>query len=424
METHLVLVDVDKVTPELFGWVNTLNRYSIAIIESNQHAPKINGNSITLKMNYLSRMFGAGVHVLARDAIWDFVKRENVTDIWFSDYLSVDLKKYLTGTVNHHHILPKPNIKKIPTNELEKRAQNKTRRHIFRELLNTNSIVRLMEVHDAMSGLIVENTLVQKPGEINCGFHGMWASSLTSSITQGKPDIEIVDLNTRIQSLISILNVTSKPIVFDADTGGKLEHFWHYVRALEKQDVSAVVIEDKKGLKRNSLYGREVVHYQEEKEAFCKKIKVGKCAQLTDDFMVIARVESFIVGTGLNDALDRAQAYIDAGADGIVIHSKANSPKEVLAFADKYGGVVNRAPLIVIPTTYPSITERDLTNAGVNVVIYANHLLRSAYPAMQKVARKVLENGSIESAEQYCAEVKDILDLIPLENHEGETTKC
>ena len=283
---------------------------------------------------------------------------------------------------------------------------------MLRRLLNAKRLIRLMEVHNGLTGLIVENTFVDVNG-VRKEFDGMWASSLTDSTAKGKPDIEAVDLTSRMNTLNDVLEVTTKPIVFDGDTGGKPEHFVFTVKTLERMGVSAVIIEDKVGLKRNSLFGTSVPQTQDTIEGFCHKISAGKKAQITDDFMIIARIESLILGKGVADGLERARAYIDAGADGIMIHSASKEATEILEFCEEYGGFDFRVPLVVVPTSYNYITEDELADAGVNVVIYANHLLRSAFPSMVKTAKSILEHGRSLDIDKDLMSISEIISLIP-----------
>ncbi|MCF6217049.1 MAG: phosphoenolpyruvate mutase [Emcibacter sp.] len=282
----------------------------------------------------------------------------------------------------------------------------------LRRLIDAKPIVRVLEAHTPLCGLIIEHAKVEKNNAVN-EFDAMWSSSLTDSTSKGKPDIEAVDLTTRLQNINETFEVTTKPLIYDADTGGKPEHFALAVKSLERVGVSAVIIEDKIGLKKNSLFGNDVTQQQDTIEDFCHKIKVGKNAQVTDDFMVIARIESLILEMGMEDALNRAAAYIEAGADGIMIHSREKSPAEILEFCDKYSRFEKRVPLVAVPSSYNSITDAELSEAGVNVVIYANHMLRAAYPAMSKVAHSILEHGRSKECEDNCITIKEILDLIP-----------
>jgi phosphoenolpyruvate phosphomutase len=261
--------------------------------------------------------------------------------------------------------------------------------------------------------LIVENTKVTDLEKKVKEFDGMWVSSLTDSTAKGKPDIEYVDITSRLNTIHHILEVTTKPIIVDGDTGGISEHFSLIVKSLERLGISAIIIEDKVGLKKNSLFGTEVEQRQDTIEDFSHKISSGKKAQVTNNFMVIARIESLILKKGVDDAIKRAKAYIGAGADAIMIHSKEKEPDEILEFCKRYNGMTNKVPLVAVPTTYNRITEKELSDAGVNIVIYGNHLLRSAYPAMVKTAETILKNGRSYEVDEFCMPIKNVLELIP-----------
>lgn len=282
----------------------------------------------------------------------------------------------------------------------------------LRRLIAAKPIVRICESHSGLTGLIIENTSVEVNGRKQ-EFDGMWSSSLTDSTSKGKPDIEAVDLTTRLHDLNDALECTTKPVIFDGDTGGKTEHFVFTVRTLERLGISAVIIEDKIGLKKNSLFGTDAIQMQDSIEGFCEKIHAGKQAQVTSDFMIIARIESFIAGKGLDDAMERAIAYIEAGADGIMIHSKDKSGEDIKSFCQELRKVHTNIPIVVVPTTYNHIKEDELIKWGVNVVIYANHMLRSAYPAMVTTAKSILMHGRSYEANDLCMPVKEILELIP-----------
>ncbi len=286
------------------------------------------------------------------------------------------------------------------------------RRNKLRRLLDAKPLLRFMEAHNGLTGLIVENVSVNADGN-NKEFDGMWGSSLTESTVKGKPDIEAVDVTSRMHTLNDIMEVTTKPVIYDADTGGKIEHFKFTVRTLERLGVSAAIIEDKAGLKKNSLFGTEVAQQQDDIGAFCEKIKAGKQAQVTDDFMVIARIESLILDAGIEDAVLRAKAYIEAGADCIMIHSRRKDPTEIFEFCDRFSAFDRKVPLVAVPSSYNQVTEQELEDKGVNIVIYANHLLRAAYPAMLNTARSILENGRSAEADSYLLTIKEILELIP-----------
>ena len=283
----------------------------------------------------------------------------------------------------------------------------------LRRLISAKPIVRIMESHCGLTGLIIEHTKVEVGTEVR-EFDGMWASSLTDSTSKGKPDIEAVDLTTRLHDLSDSLEVTTKPVIYDGDTGGKTEHFVFTVRTLERLGVSAVIIEDKVGLKQNSLFGTDAVQTQDSIEGFCYKIQAGKEAQITSDFMIIARCESLIAGKPIEDALERCHAYVAAGADGIMIHSKNKNGMDIKEFCQRFREVDNHTPIVAVPTTYSQFTEAELAEWGINIVIYANHMLRSAYPAMVKCAERILETTRCqEASEEYCMPIKQILNLIP-----------
>lgn len=283
----------------------------------------------------------------------------------------------------------------------------------LRRLIDAKKIVRILESHNGLTGLIVENTSVEVNG-MKQEFDGMWASSLTDSTSKGKPDIEAVDITTRLHDLNDALEVTTKPVIFDGDTGGKIEHFVFTVRTLERLGISAVIIEDKVGLKQNSLFGTDAVQTQDSIEGFCAKIRAGKNAQITDDFMIISRIESLIAGKPVEDALERAFAYVAAGADGVMIHSKNKEGSDIKEFCQRFREKNIETPIVAVPTTYNQITEDELASWGVNVVIYANHMLRSAYPAMVNCAKSILmHQRSLEASDSYCMPIKEILTLIP-----------
>ena len=286
------------------------------------------------------------------------------------------------------------------------------RRRLLRRILAVKPLMRILEAHNGLTGLIVENVNINKNGN-NIEFDGIWESSLTDSTAKGKPDTELVDFSSRFQTIEEIMEVTTKPMIVDGDTGGKVEHFGYTVRTLERLGVSAVVIEDKVGTKRNSLFGTDKLQEQDTIENFCDKIREGNHALVTDDFMIIARIESLILKNGMDDALTRAKAYIGAGAGGIMIHSKEKDGKEIIQFCEAYKLFKNKVPLIVVPSTYAHFTENMLQDLGVNIVIYANQLIRSAYPAMVETAKTILNNKRAkEASENYCMSINDIITLI------------
>lgn len=286
------------------------------------------------------------------------------------------------------------------------------RMKMLRRLLNAKKIVRIIEAHNGLSSIIAERTYVQKNG-VRYEFDGIWSSSLTDSVARGKPDIEYINLASRMTTLNDILEVTTKPVIYDGDSGGVAEHFVFMVRTLERLGVSAVIIEDKVGLKRNSLLGVEGGQPQDTIENFTSKIIAGRKARITEDFMIIARIESLILKAGHDDAIERAAAYIDAGVDGIMIHSKEKTADEIFEFCRHYSKFKSTVPLVAVPSTYCQTTEDQLSDFGVNIVIYANHMLRSAYPAMVETAKSILSRGSAKEANELCMPIKDIITLIP-----------
>lgn len=304
-----------------------------------------------------------------------------------------------------------PTVKKIDQQLKEKLAMPEYRRKRLRQLLKIRPIVKAIEVHSGITGLIAEKTVVEHDGELD-QFDAMWISSLCDSTAKGKPDIELVDMTSRYRTIDDVTEVTTKPIIFDGDTGGLTEHFVYTVRTLEKMGVSAIIIEDKTGLKKNSLFGNEVKQTQDSIENFSNKIKAGKQAQLTDDFMIIARIESLILEQGMEDALNRAFAFVKAGADGIMIHSRKKDPTEILEFCDNFREKDKATPIVVVPSSFNTITEEELAKHGVNIVIYANQLTRSAFPAMQKTAEDILKYHRAKEVDDRLMPIKEIITLI------------
>ena len=302
-------------------------------------------------------------------------------------------------------------VKKIDERITEKLAMPEFRRGRLKWLLKTIPIVKVIEVHSGITGLIAEKTVIAHNGGLD-QFDAMWISSLCDSTNRGKPDIELVDISSRIRTIDEVMDVTTKPIILDLDTGGLAEHFVYHVRTLERMGVSAVIIEDKIGLKKNSLFGNEVIQTQDDVENFCAKIKAGKDAQRTDDFMIIARIESLILDKGMDDALFRAQKYVSAGADGIMIHSRKNDPAEVFLFCDTFRKTFPNIPLVAVPTTYSQVTEQELSAHGVNIVIYANQLTRSSFLAMERTAQSILTHNRAKESEPWLLPIKKILSLI------------
>jgi phosphoenolpyruvate phosphomutase len=360
-----------------------------------QHTLDYTDNLRSLKPDYVVHGddWTAGVQSRTRAKVIEVIQE------WGGELVEVPYTKGISSTQLNH------SLKEVGTT-----PDIRLRR--LRRLIDAKGIVRVLEVHNGLSGLIVEKTQVDVDGEVR-EFDAMWSSSLTDSTARGKPDIEAVDLTSRLMTVNDIFEVTTKPMIFDADTGGRPEHFSFTVKSLERTGVSAVIIEDKMGLKKNSLLGNEVEQEQDSIENFCLKIKAGKDAQITDYFMVIARIESLILEKGIADAMERAKAYIAAGADAIMIHSRKKDPGEVFEFCREYKALEISVPLVAVPSSYNQVTESELIEAGVGVVIYANHLLRAAYPSMRKVAGKILEHGRSLESKDDCMPISEILDLIP-----------
>ena len=304
-----------------------------------------------------------------------------------------------------------PAVKKIDQQLKEKLAMPEYRRQRLRQLIEMTPVVKVMEAHSGLTGLIVEKTVVERGGLLD-QFDAMWVSSLCDSTAKGKPDIELVDMSSRLRTIDDIMEVTTKPIILDGDTGGLTEHFVYNVRTLERMGVSAVIIEDKTGLKKNSLFGTDVEQTQASIEEFSAKIAAGKAAQLTDDFMIIARIESLILEKGMEDALARAAAFTAAGADGIMIHSRKKDPAEILEFCDRFRETDPKTPIVVVPSSFNVITEEELAEHGVNIVIYANQLTRSAFPAMRQTAEDILKYHRAKEVDERLLPIKDIITLI------------
>ena len=314
---------------------------------------------------------------------------------WGGEVIDVPYTKDISSTKLHNHLT-------------EIGTTSDIRRKMLKRLIESKPVVKILEAHNGLTGLIVEKTKVGYNE-----FDGMWLSSLTHSASKGKPDTQYVDITTVSQTLSEIFDVTTKPMIVDLDNGGLVEHFKPTVRSLERLGVSAVIIEDKIGNKRNSLFDDTSNQLQDTIEDFSFKISEGKKSLVTKDFMIIARIESFILGNGLDDAIKRAEAYIEAGADGIMIHSKSKTPDEIISFCEEYKKFKKVVPLVVVPSTYNKVTEKELTDIGVNVVIYANHLLRSAYPSMVDTATSILKNKRSHEANDKCLPIKQVLELIP-----------
>lgn len=307
-----------------------------------------------------------------------------------------------------------PKYKELDASHRSEASMPDIRRGRLRKLINMKGLVTAMEAHSGITGLIVENTKVLQEGK-TYQFDAMWVSSLCDSTAKGKPDIELVDMTSRFRTIDDIMEVTTKPIIFDGDTGGLTEHFVYTVRSLERMGVSMVIIEDKTGLKKNSLFGTEVKQTQASIPDFCEKIRAGKKAQKTKEFMICARIESLILEQGMEDALERAFAFSEAGADAIMIHSRKKDPAEIFEFIQKFREKNSTTPIVVVPTSFNTVTEQEFKDRGVNVVIYANQLTRTGFPAMQDAARTILENHRAKECDDKCMSIKEIITLIPEE---------
>ena len=355
-------------------------------------------NLRNLKPNYVVHGddWKEGVQALIREKVIEVLKE------WDGELIEVPYTKGISSTdlASQYRFL-----ENTPDN----------RRSKLKKLLKVKPYVRLIDVSNGLTGLIAENIkLEDKKTATTKEFDAMWISSLCDSTFKGKPDIELVDLTSRLNTINEVMEVTTKPIILDGDTGGKIEHFTYNVKTLERMGVSAIIIEDKTGLKKNSLFGTEVKQELDDPEHFAAKIRAGKQAQVTRDFMIFARLESLIAGKGIDDALMRAKIYIEAGADGIMIHSKEKDGKDIFEFMKEFREFSKDIPIVVVPTTYNQFTEEELHEGGANIIIHANHLLRSAYPAMVNTAKSILEHGrSKEASDEYCLPVKEILTLIP-----------
>ena len=311
-----------------------------------------------------------------------------------------------------------PFTKNISSSALNERmfSQNtlpSNRMSSLKRMIDSGKFCRIIETHSPLAALIAENTYLRNKDGSKNEFDGFWSSSLTDSTLKGKPDIEVLGINQRLLNITEIFDITSKPLIMDVDTGGKLEHFEINVKTIQNTGVSALIVEDKKGLKKNSLFGNEVKQEQEDKDYFAKKIKAGRSARISEDFMVIARIESRILEKGLQDAMERANSYVEAGDDGIMIHSRQEIPDEIFNFSKKFREYHKSVPLISVPSSYNKVKENELIDNGFNVVIYANHMLRAAYPAMYKVAESILKNGRSFEADNELMKIKKILELIP-----------
>ena len=326
----------------------------------------------------------------------------------------INVLKEFGGQLIEYPYSSDPKYKELDAAHRAQLSMPDLRRARLKKLINMKGLVTAIEAHSGITGLIAEKTTVLQDGK-TYQFDAMWVSSLCDSTAKGKPDIELVDMTSRFRTIDDIMEVTTKPIIFDGDTGGLTEHFVYTVRSLERMGVSMVIIEDKTGLKKNSLFGTEVKQTQDSIENFCAKIQAGKKAQKTKDFMICARIESLILEQGMEDALTRAFAFAGAGADAIMIHSRKKDPAEIFEFIEKFREKDSVTPIVLVPTSFNMVTEEEFKKRGANVIIYANQLTRTGFPAMQKAARTILENHRAKECDDMCMSIKEIITLIPEE---------
>ncbi len=376
------------------------------------------------RMKMIRNLRGVSQVVVQHDVFYDAVLRELQPDYvvhgddWKNNHLAKVRARVIAvlaewgGRLVEYPYTRTEGVAELENLFYERSYIPEIRRARLKKLLHQGYPVRALEAHNGLSALVVENTRRMVGEEVE-QFDAIWVSSLCDSTIKGKPDIELVDMTSRIKTIEEILEVTTKPIILDGDTGGQIEHFVYNVRTLERIGVSAVIIEDKIGLKKNSLFGVDAMQQQDTIEAFSQKIRAGKMAARTQDFMIIARCESLILERGQDDAYARCAAYVAAGADGIMIHSRKQEPDEVLSFCDRFRQTHPEVPIVAVPTTYHRVYERELYAHGVHVVIYANHLIRSAFPAMQQTAVSILEHGRALEASEHCMSIGEIITLIP-----------
>lgn len=391
------------------------NRFPLAMQDERMEmARKLSGVSRVVLQNDM--MYSDILESIRPDIVvhGDNWSRREAPEFAIRTHLERELAKY-GGRIVDVPYTDDPEVRRIETRDRERLAMPEYRRSRLRTLLGLCPIVKAIEAHSGLTGLIAEKTVVPRTGGRLDQFDAMWVSSLCDSTAKGKPDIELVDMSSRLRTIDDIMEVTTKPIILDGDTGGLAEHFVYNVRTLERIGVSAVIIEDKCGLKKNSLFGTDVVQTQDSVENFCAKISAGKNALRTKEFMIIARCESLILERGMEDALSRCRAYVKAGADGIMIHSRKKDPAEILNFCGKFRETDAKTPIVVVPTSFNSVTETELSACGVNIVIYANQLTRAAFPAMQGVAEDILRNHRALEVDSRLMPFKQIISLIDSE---------
>ncbi len=379
--------------------------------------------SIEERVNMVAEIEGVSEVVIQEEIMYDSVIEQYRPDYiihgdnWNTGYMSsirnnaLSLLQKYGGSLIEVPYTYNEEVKRIDNHTKELKSMPEYRRKRLKQLIGLCPVVKTVEVHSGLTGLIAEKTIVEKEGKIS-QFDAMWMSSLCDSVNKGKPDIELVDMTSRFRIIDEVMDVTTKPIIFDGDTGGLIEHFVYTVRTLERMGVSAVIIEDKTGLKKNSLFGTEIEQTQDSIEHFCEKIKSGKSVQLTEDFMIIARIESLVLEQGMEDALTRARAYVNAGADGIMIHSRKKEPDEIIEFCDLFRKENMDTPIVVVPSSFNVITEEELAEHGVNIVIYANQLTRSAFPAMEQTAKDILLYHRAKEVDSKLMPINKIITLI------------
>ena len=412
------------------GHLNIINRAKkygkvvIGLLSDNAMAEYKNIPSLEYEERYKIVKNLKNVHKIIKQDTWDYSKVLNSLkpdyfvhgDDWKKGIQKKTRQKVIRLLKkNKGKLIESPYTKNISSSSIKSDLINHltptSRVPILKRLIDNKKIVRILESHSPLSGLIAENVKFQR-GNKTEQFDGMWSSSLTDSSLKGKPDNQSLDFSSRFNGLGDLFDVTTKPLIFDADNGGRLEHLPFTVRTLERLGVSAIMIEDKIGLKKNSLFRDQSGAKQDSIKDFCKKIDLIKKTRNSKDFLIGARIESFILGKGLQDGLKRAKAYSAAGADLILIHSKENTPKEIFSFSKVFRKTRYFKPLVSVPSTYSRTTESMLIKNGFKIVIYANQMLRASYPAMENVAKTILKNQRSFELEKKISSVKEVINLI------------
>ena len=278
---------------------------------------------------------------------------------------------------------------------MNQRRRSKAR--ALRDLLNGEQVVRVVGAHDAMTARLIELG----------GFEAVWASSLELSASHGVPDSGLLTMTQYLDAAENMDAAGSIPVVADCDTGfGGPLNVGHLVRRYEKRGIAAICIEDKQFPKMNSF--ADVAHPLVPTADFVEKISAGKAAQVDPDFVFIARTEAFIAGLGLGEAMDRAHAYADAGADAILVHSRADRPDQVLEFAAEW---TDDVPLVAVPTTYHGVSEQGLFRAGYRMVIYANHIIRAQVKAVSEMLEVLKRSGCAGAVEPDIVPMDTLFEL-------------